>query len=295
MKRVHYLSSLLIAAFICSGICIAADNQITVAGSSTIQPIIEQAAKEFKKTHPDVTFVIGGGGSSHGVKATAAGEVLLGTSSRDLNEKEMAEWKELIPTKIGMDGVAMIVNSGNPVSKITKQQIQDIYTGKITNWKQVGGNDMPIIVVSKEEGRSTLDLFLEYSGLEAKQSEDGKTMVHRMKGSTDFCQTNASVIGPNREAIAAVSTKPSAIAYVSVGTAQDVATKGGHVKLLDLDGVPASVANVTNHTYPLRRPLNVVTKGAPQGTVKEFVDFLMKSEGQQIVTSLDFIAVGNGE
>jgi len=295
MKRVHYLSSLLIAAFICSGICIAADNQITVAGSSTIQPIIEQAAKEFKKTHPDVTFVIGGGGSSHGVKATAAGEVLLGTSSRDLNEKEMAEWKELIPTKIGMDGVAMIVNSGNPVSKIAKQQIQDIYTGKITNWKQVGGNDMPIIVVSKEEGRSTLDLFLEYSGLEAKQSEDGKTMVHRMKGSTDFCQTNASVIGPNREAIAAVSTKPSAIAYVSVGMAQDVATKGGHVKLLDLDGVPASVANVANHTYPLRRPLNVVTKGAPQGTVKEFVDFLMKSEGQQIVTSLDFIAVGNGE
>ncbi len=270
-------------------------DQITVAGSSTVRPIVKKAAAEFKKTHPDVEFVIGGGGSSHGVKSVATGQVTIGMASRDLKGKETTEWPGLVPVSIGRDGIALIVNSRNPISKITKQQVQDIYTGKITNWKELGGKDAPIVLVSKEHGRSTLELFLKYFDLEAEEVGEGKSAVmrHRVKGATQYAELTARLIGPNREALAEIAMKPNAIAYVSVGTAQEIAAKGGRVTLLQLDGVPASVVNVDNQTYPLRRPLNVVTKGEATGNVKEFIDFLLGNEGQAIVAGLEFIPIND--
>jgi phosphate transport system substrate-binding protein len=171
----------------------------------------------------------------------------------------------------------------------------------------VGGKDARISLISKEEGRSTLELFLKYFELEAKEIGKGKAavMAHRKKAkevkkengevvkepAEEFSKVTAKLIGPNREAIAAVSIKSNVIAYVSVGTAQEVAAKGGRVKLLELDGVVASVNNVANETYPLRRPLNVITKGQAHGLVKDFIDFLTSEQGQKIVTSLEFVPV----
>lgn len=266
---------------------------ITTAGSSTIRPIVDRAAKVFRKTHPNVKFVVGGGGSSHGVKSVGSGNVLIGQASRYLKEKEKTEWPDLVSHLIGLDGVAVIINKKNPVSKITKQQIQDIFTGKITNWSELGGIDSSILLVSKEHGRSTLGLFLKYFGLEAKEVGDGraKMMVHRKKGTENYSSVKAKLIGPNLEAIASVSIKKNSIAYVSVGTAQKVAAKGGRVKLMELDGVPATVENVANATYPLRRPLHLVTKGDPKGVIKEFIDFIESNEGQEIVKELEFIPV----
>jgi len=268
-------------------------EKITTAGSSTIRPIVDKAAKDFKKTHPDVSFIIGGGGSSHGVKAAGSGEVNIGQASRNIKDKEMKAYPNIVPFKIGLDGIAIIVNSSNTVSAITKEKIQDIYTGKITNWKELGGNDAPITLISKEEGRSTLELFLKYFGLEVEEHGSGSSavIVHKKKGANAFGTKEARLIGPNKEAIAKVSTQPNAIAYVSVGTAQEIARKGARIKLLELDGVAATIANVGNETYPLRRPLHVLTNGAPQGTVKQFIDFMLSEEGQKIVTSLEFIPV----
>ncbi len=200
-----------------------------------------------------------------------------------------------------MDGIAIVVNSKNPLTSITKEQVQAIYAGEITNWKDVGGGDAPIMLVSKEEGRSTLDLFLKYFELEAKEMGEGKSavMVHRVKGEKDsnlpYSQATSRMIGPNREALAAIATKPNAIAYVSIGTAQEMVRKGGKIRCLNLDEVPATVANVANHSYPLRRPLNVVTNGEATGIVKEFVDYLMSAEGQLIVTKLEFIGLQSDE
>lgn len=276
-----------------STVSYGANKKITTAGSSTIRPIVEKAAKEFKKSHPDVGFVVGGGGSSHGVESAANGEVLIGQASRNLKEKEKKKWSDLVAYKIGLDGVAVIVNKKNPINKISKQQVQDIYTGKIKNWKKIGGIDAPITLISKEEGRSTLELFLKYFGLEAKEVGKGHAaaMVHRKKGTNKYSSIKAKLIGPNREAIAAISTKKDAIAYVSVGTAQEVASKGGRVKLLDLDGVPATTENVANESYPFRRPLHLVTKGEAKGIAKEFIDYLISKEGQEIVSSLEFIPI----
>ena len=116
-------------------------------------------------------------------------------------------------------------------------------------------------------------------------------MVHKVKGDDSYGTVQARLIGPNKEALGVVSTQPNAIAYVSVGTAQEVAKKGGRVHLLELDGVAATVENVGNETYPLRRPLHIITKGEPQGIVKEFIDFMLSEEGQKIVQSLEFIRV----
>ena len=293
IKRTREIVTLTCAISLLSFLSAQAAEKITTAGSSTIRPIVDKASIAFKKTHPDVSFLVGGGGSSHGVKAVGTGEVMLGQASRFVKDKEMKQYPSLVPFKIGMDGIAVIVNKNNPVSAVTKEQVQDIYTGKITNWKDVGGNDAPITLVSKEEGRSTLELFVKYFALETKEIGEGRSMmmVHKKKGDTEFGSVQAQLIGPNKEAIAAVSTKVNAIAYVSVGTAQEIADKGGRLKLLTLDGVTASVENVGNETYPLRRPLHVVTKGDPQGTLKDFIDFLFSDEGQKIVESLDFIKV----
>ncbi|GAB4336881.1 MAG: phosphate ABC transporter substrate-binding protein [Desulfobulbaceae bacterium] len=268
-------------------------EKITTAGSSTVRPIVDDGAKAFKKTHPDVQFVVGGGGSSHGVKAVGTGEVDIGQASRYIYEKEMKQFPNLVPFMVGLDGIAVIVNAANPVNAVTKKQVQDIYSGKITNWKEVGGKDAPIQLITKDEGRSTLDLFLKYFGLEVKEVGEGRNMrmLHKAKGDQAFPAVEALIIGPNKEAIANVITKPNAIAYVSIGTAQEIAAKGGRLKLLDLDGVKASIENVANETYPLRRPLHVITNGPPQGTVKEFIDFLLGPEGQQIVRSHEFITV----
>ncbi|MHB8789061.1 MAG: phosphate ABC transporter substrate-binding protein [Desulfobulbaceae bacterium] len=270
-----------------------AQETIATAGSSTIRPIVDAAARIFKARNPEVSFIVGGGGSSHGVKAAGTGEVQLGQCSRFVKEQEMKDYPDLVSFKIGLDGVAVIVNAGNGLTSITKEQVQDIYTGKVTNWKEVGGKDTPIILITKEEGRSTLELFQEYFDLESKELEEGgkKVTVHKKKGDPEFSSVQAQIIGDNKEAVAAVTTKPDAIAYVSVGTAQEIAHKGANIRLLDLDGVPATIENVGNETYPFRRPLHVVTKGQPQGKLKEFVDFLLSAEGQKIVQSLEFIKV----
>jgi phosphate transport system substrate-binding protein len=300
LKRTRIWAMVLVVVFVSTTSFGAGDQRITVAGSSTVRPIVQKASDAFRKAHPAVKFIIGGGGSSHGVKSAATSKVSLGMASRNLKDKETKLYKDLVPVKVGLDGIAIIINGKNPITKITKKQIQDIYTGKITNWKDVGGSDAPIILISKEEGRSTLELFLKYFGLEGKEihkpSGKGKVMVHRIKppkgsaASDDgYTTVTSTLIGPNRQAIGYISTKPNAIAYVSVGTAQEIAAKGGRIKLLDLDGVKATVANVASETYPLRRPLNVVTKGPAAGDIKTFIEFLLSDAGQEIVKSLEFV------
>lgn len=293
MKR-----KVLVVLVLCVSVCVSASTalaleKITTAGSSTVFPIVLDASSAFKKSHPDVSFTVGGGGSSHGVKSVATNEVNIGQASRYLKNKEMEKYPNLKPYLIGQDGIAIIVNADNPVGSITKKQVQDIYTGKITNWKELGGNDQYIRLISKEEGRSTLELFLKYFSLEAKEVGEGKgvVMVHKAEEDAAFTTVEAILIGPNKDAIANVITKPNAIAYVSIGTAQEIARRGAKIKLLTLDGVEAKIENIANETYPLRRPLHIVTSGDPQGTVKKFVDFLLSDAGQDIVRKHEFIAV----
>jgi phosphate transport system substrate-binding protein len=209
------------------------------------------------------------GGSSRGVSDARTGLADVGMASRTLKDDE----KDLVQFTIALDGISIILNKVNPVQSLNKQQIIDIYTGKTLNWKAVGGNDAPISVVNKAEGRSTLELFLHYFGL---KNTEVKPQV---------------VIGDNQQGIKTVVGNPDAIAYVSVGTAEYEASQGSPIKLLPLEGIAASVENVRNRSFPLSRPLNLVTRGEPVGLVKDFIDFAQLPQVNDLIEAQYFVPV----
>ena len=281
--------SLVVMSAVLLGAQLAQAETITLAGSSTIRPIVKAAAKTFKKIHKDVKFVIGGGGSSVGVKSAGSGKVMIGMASRDMKDKEKAKYSDLVAHKIGVSGVAVIAHKSNSLSKITKQQVQDIYVGKVKNWKEVGGPDLPIYVVGKNLRHATTSSFLKYFGLEAKA--EGRNIKHGLKGSGNYANIKVRYSDTHAQTLAAVVGKKGAIAFVPVGSAQKMIGKGGPIKTLDLDGVPATTQKVADGSYPLRSSLNVLTKGQPSGMVKKFVDFLASKQGQKIVAGLDYVPV----
>ncbi len=270
-----------------------AEGKISIAGSTTVHPIIGAAVKEFQKTHPEIDFEVSGGGSGYGVKAAGTGEVQIGMASRELEDQEKTEWKDLIPVKIGLDGIALVVHSSNPVTALTKQQVQDIYTGKITNWKEVGGTDSQILPFSQVEGHVTLEAFMKYFELEGQQTGEGEARdrIHRKKGENKYGQAVTHLCETNQQTLDAISERSNAIGYLPISTAQEMVSKGERVKVLSLDGVAATVENVTNGKYPLSRPLLLLTKGEPTGDLKNFLSFLTGVEGQKIVANLEFIPI----
>lgn len=245
-------------------------DQLTLAGSSTIQPVAEVLGQAFEQLHPEAQINVQGGGSSVGITAPQSGLAAIGMVSRALHHEEA---QKLAPTTFALDGIALIVHASNPVSDLSRQQVIDTYTGTISNWRTLGWTDARIVVVNKEEGRATLELFAQYFALTGKFVRD------------------AIIIGPNGQAIATVAGNRQAIAYVSIGSAEAAVEQGTPIKLLGLDGVAGTSANVKSGAYGLTRPLNFVTVGPPHGLAKAFLDFVLTPTGQQIVTEQEFVPV----
>ena len=242
-------------------------GQLTITGASTIAPLASEIGKRLEETNPDLRIDVQTGGSARGVADVRAGLAAIGLVSRKLKDDET----DLTAFTIARDGVGIILNTDNPVSVLTDEQIVDIYLGKIANWKDVGGKDAPITVVNKAEGRSTLDLFTNYFKL---KNSDIKASV---------------VIGDNQQGIKTVAGNHNAIGYVSIGTAEFESEQGTPIKLLPLKGVAASVENVRNGTFSLARPLNLVVKAAPEGTVKSFIDFAQSKDVRDLVKEQFFV------
>ncbi len=244
-------------------------EKLVLTGSSTVAPLAAEIGKRFESLHGNVRVDVQTGGSSRGVSDARAGLADIGMASRALKEDE----KDLFSFTIALDGISVILNKANPVEALNKQQIIDIYTGKITNWKDVGGNDAPITVVNKAEGRSTLELFLHHFGL---KNTEVKPQV---------------VIGDNQQGIKTVVGNPDAIGYVSVGTAEYEAGQGAAIKLLPLESIAASVENVRNRSFPLSRPLNLVTRSAPVGVAKNFIEFAGSPQVNYLIEAQYFVPV----
>jgi len=242
-------------------------EKLVLTGSSTIAPLAAEIGKRFESLHRDVRVDVQTGGSSRGISDARAKLAHIGMVSRALKDDE----KDLQGFTVALDGIAVILNKANPVAALDKQQIIAIYTGKVVNWKDVGGNDAPITVVNKAEGRSTLELFLHYFGL---KNTDVKPQV---------------IIGDNQQGIKTVLGNPDAIGYVSVGTAEYEAGQGAAIKLLPLDGIAASMENVRNRSFPLARPLNLVTHSEPAGRVKDFIEFAESPQVHDLIEAQYFV------
>lgn len=248
---------------------VAKVSKLVLTGSSTVAPLAAEIGKRFEALHPEIRIDVQTGGSSRGVNDARNGLADIGMASRALKADE----SDLVVQTIALDGIGIILHSNNPVATLDKQQIIDIYTGKIVNWREVGGRDAPITVVNKAEGRSTLELFLQFLGL---KNTEVKPQV---------------VIGDNQQGIKTVSGNPNAIGYVSIGSAEYEAEHGVAVKLLPLAGIAASVENVRNLSFPLSRPLNLVTKTAPTGLVKTFIEFAHSEQVDDLIAAQYFVAV----
>jgi phosphate transport system substrate-binding protein len=231
---------------------------LTIAGSTSVQPFSEVLAEEFQAKNPGVKVNVQGGGSSQGVEAAVSGAAEIGSLSRDLKDEEKAK-ANLVVTPIAVDGVAVVVNPANKISTLTTEDVKNIYIGNIKNWKELGGNDAPITVISREEGSGTRDAFSE----KALNKEDiVKDAI--IQNSTGAVRTT-------------VAGDKNAIGYISL------ASVNKDVKALDLEGVKATEENVKNGSYKLQRPFIYITNGDPQGLAKAFIDFVLSEEGQKII------------
>lgn len=250
-------------------ISLAADTKLVLTGSSTIAPLALEIGRRFEALNPGVRIDVQSGGSSRGISDVRAGLANIGMVSRALKPEEA----DLSSHLIARDGVTVITHASNPVKALSKAQIIAIYTGKISNWKTLGGRDQAITVVNKAEGRSTLELFTQFFGL---KNEQIRAQV---------------IIGDNQQGIKTVAGNSGAIGYVSIGTAEYEAEVGTPIRLLALDGVEARVATVSNGTFPLARPLNLVTKTKPTGLTKRFIEFAQSASVHDIVKEQYFVPV----
>lgn len=229
---------------------------ILISGSTSVQPLADTLAQDFMKKNPGVSITVTGGGSGAGIKDVAAGKVNIGNSSRDLKSTDPTGLKKNI---VAWDGLVVIVNSKNTVKNLTKDQVKKIFSGEITNWKDVGGKtNAPINVYQRAVPSGTLDFFLEHF-------MDGGKIVGTAK------QFASNVLLQ-----AAAAKDPNAIGFDSLGV-----LKG--VKAVQIDGVDGNIKNITAGKYPYVRPLIMLTKGEPSGVTKEFIKYCQSAAGQKIV------------
>ena len=243
-------------------------QKLIITGASTIAPLVSELGKRFEKQHPGTRIDVHTGGSARGLTDARQGLAHIGMVSEALTEEDQKGMQVFL---IGRDGISIIVNADNPLDKIVRKQVVALYTGKIKNWKDLGGKDSPITLVHKAEGRSTLTLFLDYFGIDNKAVK------------ADV------VIGDDQQGIKTVAGNPNSIGYVSVGSTEQSIKQGVKVKLLILDGVKATSANVENGSFPWKRPLNLVTNGQPAGLTKEFIDFAQAKENYDLVRKENFV------
>ena len=240
---------------------------VTVAGSTTVQPLAELLADEFMSENPDVQVTVGGGGTSVGITSVNNGTVDIGAASRELKSDE----PQLVKHLLAKDGIAIVVKPGNPVSGLTKAQVRDIFGGVIKNWKDVGGPDHAINVAVRESGSGTRTAFEE--------------MVMAKPDPAVAIASTALEQNSNGGVKQVVGGDSYAIGFISFGYIDNT------VKALSIDGVEATVENAKNETYPIVRPLYFLTKEEPTGLVKELIDFCLSDEGQAIVADEGYVTI----
>lgn len=245
-----------------------ATQKLIVTGSSTVAPLISEMGKRFEAQNPEIRVDVQTGGSSRGLSDTEQGLADIGMVSRALKEEELQERQGYI---VALDGISPIVHGDNPLTEIDSEDVVAIYTGEIDNWKELGGSDAPIAAINKAEGRSTLELFLKHFKLEPEQIQA------------------SAIIGDNQQGIKTVSGNPDAIGYVSIGAAAYSIEQGVPIKLLNLDGVEASVDRVIDGSFPLSRPLSLVVKGEPTPLAQEFLDFALAEENHDLIREQNFV------
>jgi phosphate transport system substrate-binding protein len=270
------LSGLLILSLVVTG-CVgngtntspAERTAIKVTGSTTVLPVAQQAAEKYMATHAAADIQVTGGGSSVGVQAAGEKTAEIGMSSRDVKADELKKYPDLIITPVGKDGVAIIVNPVNTVPALTVEQIKNIYNGNVTNWKQVGGPDMTIVVVGRDSASGTREFF-----------------TSSVMGGTNTVPTMLEK-NSNGAVKQTISQTPGAVGYVGLGFIDDT------VKAVQINtnsgAIEPTVDNVLQGKYPLSRSLYLITNGQPTGLARDYIAYILSPEGQTLMKEEGFV------
>lgn len=244
-------------------------GNITVKGSTTVLPIMQMAVEAFMKANPDTKIDLSAGGSSEGIKALIDGTTGIAMASRDMKDKEieLAKSKGVTPTKfvVAKDAVAAIVNPANKVDGLTVEQLQGIFAGTITDWKDVGGEAGKIAVISRDSSSGTFETWQEF--ILKKEKVSPMALMQASSGAV------LQSVGKNKYAIS----------YDGLGYVNDT------VKALKVNNVAPSAKTALDASYPVSRDLFIFTNGAPAGEIKKFVDYLTGPEGTKFVKEAGFV------
>jgi len=251
--------------------CISYAEDLRIDGSTTVLPIAQKAAEEFMKKYPAVKVYVSGSGSGTGIKALVDGTTNIADSSREAKDKEVAEGKgkgvTLTAHKIALDGIVPIVHPSMNIDNITLEQLRDVYNGKIKTWKELGGPDRPISVVSRDTSSGTYEVWEEKI----------------LKG--DKVRPDALLVASNGQAVQTVAENRFAIGYIGIGYIDK------SLKVLKVNGKTASASNVRDGSWPIARPLFMYTNGKPGGIIAKFIDFMLSKEGQKIVNEVKYVSI----
>ena len=259
----------------------ASTGTIENKGSDTIVNLALAWAERYQKIHPEIRISVTGGGSGTGIAALINGTVDIANASRQIKPEEVqaaqANGVDPVEFVIARDAIAVVVNPANPVGRLSLQQISDIYSGKINNWLEVGGEDRPIVRLSRETNSGTHVYFLE-EVLRLGRKND-KTLFSR-----------DTLLLPSSEGITAeIRDNPNAIGYDGLGYVTSDVKVVAVAQAGSEDYVKPSAETVNSGEYPIARDLYMYTPGEPAGRVKEYLDWIFSPEAQQIVTELGFV------
>ncbi|MEZ9059005.1 phosphate ABC transporter substrate-binding protein [Vibrio pelagius] len=252
----------------------SAKETISAVGSSSVTPLMEVFSETYMKTNSNVFIEVQGPGSSAGVKAAKNGSADLGMSSRNLKDSEKEP--TLKEQAIALDGIAVVVNPQNKLSGLTAEQVTAIYKGEVTNWKDVGGADKPIVAITRDTASGTRGAFEDIMSLKMKISGKKVSAISQ----------RAQVANGNGALKTMVASNPYAIGYISLGTVDS------SVNALPIDGIQASVDNVKNGSYKVARPFLVLYKeGKPSAETQKFLDWMLTDDAQALVDQKGYISV----
>jgi phosphate transport system substrate-binding protein len=262
---------------LCAVLCIASLASLSYAedlkidGSTTVLPIAQKGAEVFMKKHADIKIFVSGSGSGNGIKALMDGTTDIATSSREAKEKEVTSAKEknvvLTGHKVALDGIVPVVHPSMKINDITTEQLRDIYNGKIKSWKELGGPDRPVSVVSRDTSSGTYEVWEEKI----------------LKG--DKVRPDALLVASNGQAVQTVAQNKFAIGYIGIGYIDKSS------KVLKVNGKTASASTVRDGSWPISRPLFMYTNGKPAGTIAKFIDFMLSKDGQKVVNEVKYVSI----
>jgi phosphate transport system substrate-binding protein len=275
MKRRKVMKKLLImlcsVVFVSSMVGLSYGEDLRIDGSTTVLPIAQKAAEVFMKKHGDIKVFVSGSGSGTGIKAIIDGTTNIATSSREAKDKEIASAKgkgvTLMGHKVALDGIVPVIHPSMKIDNVTMEQLRDVYNGKIKSWKELGGPDRPISVVSRDTSSGTYEVWEEKV----------------LKG--DKVRADALLVASNGQAVQTVAQNRFAIGYIGIGYVDK------SIKVLSVNGKTATPASVRDNSWPIARPLFMYTNGKPAGTIAKFIDFVLSADGQKIVNEVKYVSI----